>query len=98
MAMRKSDLGIVMRSDLYRVAYPSKTMNYLLAGCPVLATIEPESELARIIVENDLGVVSPPEAKSIAVAVSNAEMAKANGKWVDRQRVRAFAQDSLVGM
>jgi glycosyltransferase involved in cell wall biosynthesis len=54
--MRRADLGIVsLNTGVFRVAYPSKTMTYLACGCPVLALVEPESELARKIRENELG-------------------------------------------
>jgi glycosyltransferase involved in cell wall biosynthesis len=53
-----SDLAIVaLKPDVYKVAFPSKTMMYLAAGCPILALIEKESELAREILERDLGLV-----------------------------------------
>jgi glycosyltransferase involved in cell wall biosynthesis len=52
------DLGLVsVEPNIYRVAYPSKTLTYLGLGVPVLAIIEPESELARMIESEGLGFV-----------------------------------------
>ncbi len=53
------DLGLVsVEPDIYRYAYPSKTLTYLGLGVPVLAVIEPESELARMIGAEDVGFVA----------------------------------------
>lgn len=54
--LAESDLALVpLGPDVYKVAYPSKTMNCLAAGCPVLAVVEAESTLSRDIAENGLG-------------------------------------------
>jgi glycosyltransferase involved in cell wall biosynthesis len=58
--MRTADLGVVsLAQEVYRVAYPSKTMTYLSCGLPVLALVEPVSELARTINANKLGYTAP---------------------------------------
>jgi glycosyltransferase involved in cell wall biosynthesis len=58
-AMRKCDYGIVsLLSAVYRFAYPSKSMSYWAAGCPVVALVEPESELATTIGQHRLGLVA----------------------------------------
>ena len=55
-AMAEADLSLVsLGQGVYRVAYPSKTMNCLASGSPVLAVVEPESVLAADIMDNDLG-------------------------------------------
>jgi glycosyltransferase involved in cell wall biosynthesis len=56
--IREADIGLLsLRKDIYRVAYPSKLLTYLSLGLPVLALIEPESELARLLHEAGLGNV-----------------------------------------
>jgi len=69
-----SDFAIVaLKPDVYRVAFPSKTMMYLAAGCPILALIEKESELAREILERDLGLVcSQTDAPQLADTIYGA--------------------------
>ena len=55
----RADMGIVsLEPNIYRVAYPCKTFSYLGLGLPVLAIVEPRSELAHMVAQNGLGVVS----------------------------------------
>jgi glycosyltransferase involved in cell wall biosynthesis len=87
--MQCADLGIVsLIPGVYRVAFPSKTMMYLAAGCPVLAVIEPHSVLAAQLVREQLGWVpdaTTPEA--IAAAIQRAREDTMGGR-VDRSRIR----------
>lgn len=56
--MRGADLGLVsLVPGVIRYAYPSKTASYLSEGLPVLAAVEPESGLAREIVDWGVGGV-----------------------------------------
>jgi glycosyltransferase involved in cell wall biosynthesis len=66
--MSEADLGLVTLSrGIYRVAYPSKTMTYLLEGCPILAMVESESELARFLEAEQVGIaVVPGDAAGMA--------------------------------
>lgn len=51
-----ADLGLVsLTPDVIRYAYPSKTATYLAAGVPVLAAVEPDSSLARLVVADRIG-------------------------------------------
>ena len=51
--METFDAGIVsIQPEIYRYAYPSKTLTYLGLGLPLLALVEPESALAQSIVNN----------------------------------------------
>jgi glycosyltransferase involved in cell wall biosynthesis len=65
---READLGIVsLLPGMIRAAYPSRTLSYLRHGCPVLALVERESELAEMIVDADAGVqVDPTDADQLA--------------------------------
>lgn len=57
-AMQACDFGIVsLLPDMCRYAFPSKCIMYLSAGCPVIALVERESELAHTIEKHDLGYV-----------------------------------------
>jgi glycosyltransferase involved in cell wall biosynthesis len=57
----KADLGIVsLIPGVIRAAFPSKTMSYLRQGCPVLALVEAESALARMIVTSGAGIQVDP--------------------------------------
>ncbi|WP_095012251.1 glycosyltransferase family 4 protein [Tsuneonella mangrovi] len=77
-AIARYDLGLIsVEPDIYRVAYPSKTLTYLGLGVPLLAIIEPESELARMIVREDIGfVVGERDSKAIAARLAEAVAAR----------------------
>ena len=60
-AMQSADLGFVsLSAGMYKYAFPSKTMTYLEQGCPLVVSVEPESELARDVVEKGYGIQVPP--------------------------------------
>ena len=45
---------------------PSRTYNILAAGKPILALAEPDSEIARVVLEDEVGwVVSPDDSKKL---------------------------------
>ena len=56
----ESDIGLVsLIPNMYKYAYPSKTMAYLEQGIPVIAMIEEESELAINMKKFGYGFVTP---------------------------------------
>lgn len=63
-----ADLGLVsLTGGIQRFAYPSKTMTYLAEGCPILAVVEHDCELAGLLGRAGLGVSSPPaDAQALA--------------------------------
>jgi colanic acid biosynthesis glycosyl transferase WcaI len=59
-AIRQADIGLVtLVPGIYRYAYPSKTMAYLEQGRPIIAAVEPESELAMTMAERGYGLTVP---------------------------------------
>lgn len=65
--IEECDAGIVsLAPDIYRYAYPSKTMTYLGLGLPLFVVIEEHSNLAVDVVKYDLGVVADRSPESIA--------------------------------
>ena len=70
-AMREVDLGLVsLAPEIFRVAYPSKILAYLAAGCPVLAIVEPQSALARFVESTGVGTTCPPaDPRALAQAI-----------------------------
>jgi glycosyltransferase involved in cell wall biosynthesis len=63
-ATRVCDYGVIsLLPEVYRFAYPSKSMAYWSAGCPVIALVEPQSELALTIEQHQLGYV--PATRSV---------------------------------
>lgn len=72
-ALAKASAGFVsLVPELYRYAYPSKTMTYLEQGCPVLVAVETGSCLARDVLENGAGLAVPNgDADAIVGAISS---------------------------
>lgn len=65
-----ADVGIVsLEPDIYRLAFPSKTLTYLGLGLPLLCIVEPESELARMVAHEGLGWVAPRSTEAIAETI-----------------------------
>jgi glycosyltransferase involved in cell wall biosynthesis len=92
MIIAEADVGLVSLSpNLYRVAYPSKIATYLDLGLPVLALVEPESQLAKELEERGCGAVPySPEPQAIADALERVLVMKAmpaspiaNTRWCD---------------
>jgi glycosyltransferase involved in cell wall biosynthesis len=55
-----AQMGLVsLAPGVIRYAYPSKTATYLGAGLPVLVAVEPDSFLARSVVEHGVGGLLP---------------------------------------
>ena len=93
--METFDAGIVsIQPEIYRYAYPSKTLTYLGLGLPLLALVEPESALAQSIVNDKLGVVaSNTNRQSLENGFSDlAEYLNSDAN--DRKRIKALANDT----
>jgi colanic acid biosynthesis glycosyl transferase WcaI len=57
-----SDVCLVtQQKSVSEIAFPSKIVTYLAAGCPVIASVNLDSEVARTIRESGAGRVVPPE-------------------------------------
>ena len=100
-AMTEADLAVVsLAPDLIRSAYPSKTVMYLEMGCRILAVVEPDSSLAELVLERELGAVAiPGDVAAIADAIG-LELARPKTA-TDRHRARnvaaqEFAADSVL--
>jgi glycosyltransferase involved in cell wall biosynthesis len=88
--IRRADLGLVMLSpDVYRYAYPSKTMAYLEQGIPILAIVECESELAKAILTDGCGFTIPngsaTDLSRLLLKISE------DCSWKDSMRLAAFS-------
>lgn len=60
-AIGRADVALVtLAPGVISAAYPSKTMTILRAGTPILAMVEADSELARMITDERLGAVVAP--------------------------------------
>lgn len=59
-AMQQVDFGLVsLMQGVYCCAFPSKTMTYLEQGCPIIVSVEPESDLSRDVKAEQYGFWMP---------------------------------------
>jgi glycosyltransferase involved in cell wall biosynthesis len=66
-----ADISVVcLESQFTGLSVPSKTYGVMAAGRPILAFVDPESEIGRTILENDCGMVLPdPTGRAVADAL-----------------------------
>ena len=97
-AMRVCDFGVVsLLPNVYRFAYPSKSMMYLSAGCPLVAMVEPESELARTVEKHGLGYVAASRSVADIAEVMTGAVAERRRWTPDRRRAIAQTCEQLFG-
>ena len=102
--MRSADLGLVsLVPEVVRYAYPSKTASYLAEGVPLLVACEPDSELARTVVDKELGLTVPArDTQAMAEAIQEARKAHQDGtvnRWGSTVKSHAreeFGTDMLL--
>ena len=91
--LASADVHIVaLRAGLGAVSVPSKTYSILAAGRPILASIDVDTEVPRILKASGAGVVvSPDNSKAFVAALDEmlqnteklAEMGRSGRKWVE---------------
>ena len=96
------DVHVVpLRAGLGHVSVPSKTYSILAAGRPVLASIDPDTAVPRILASSAAGVSVPPDDPDAFVDAlrslvgdesERAEMGRRGRAWVERE-----ASPSAVG-
>lgn len=60
--LRTADLSVLLqRSSVKDIVVPSKMLNILASGSPIIASVHHESETARILEELTINVIVPPE-------------------------------------
>jgi len=62
-------LVAVLEKDASRYSVPSKVLNYLCAGRPVLALLPSDNAVAEIVRSADAGLVAPPGSDEAAEAL-----------------------------
>jgi glycosyltransferase involved in cell wall biosynthesis len=93
--LAQADLAVVsLRSGMHRVAFPSKTMTALMAGCRLMVVAEPDSDLARLVRDAGLGShVAPGDAVALAGAIRGERRACGVAA---RMRARAYAREHFA--
>jgi colanic acid biosynthesis glycosyl transferase WcaI len=85
--LKASDICLVtQQKTVSDMVFPSKTVTYLAAGCPVIASVNRNSEVARTIEESQAGLVVEPE-NPHALLSAIQEL-----RWGDLNRYEANAQ------
>jgi colanic acid biosynthesis glycosyl transferase WcaI len=65
---------ITQQRSVADIVFPSKTVTLMTAGCPIVASVNPTSEVARIIEQSRAGlVVAPGEPKPLITAIKSLE-------------------------
>jgi colanic acid biosynthesis glycosyl transferase WcaI len=66
-----TDIALVTQQRVVsNILFPSKTVTLLCAGCPVIASVNGESEVARAVLDSGAGeVVEPENAAALAEAI-----------------------------
>ena len=84
------DISVVaFVNGMMGVSVPSRMYNVMAAGKPILAVCDRESELARVVIEERIGWVLPPEDTSALVAAI--DVARSQPEELVRMGVRARA-------
>lgn len=97
--MQLADMGVVsLEPGVAATAFPSKLMTYLELGLPVFTVVEHDTELAKLIVGEGLGVVCEPgNARGIADAISRAAALELPARGVVQATGRRnFARDVIL--
>lgn len=106
--LASGDIHIVpLRAGLGAASVPSKTYSILAAGRPILAAIDPGTEVPRILAASEAGVVVEPDdaeqfTRALAKLTSDAEnlvnMGKKGRKWVEQHVSPAVVARSYVDL
>jgi glycosyltransferase involved in cell wall biosynthesis len=81
-----SVLLAVLEPEASKFSVPSKIMSYLSAGKPIVASIDPMNASAKILLENNAGIVVPPDApianfgQAVIEIISNPNLQISMGK------------------
>ncbi|HUS46214.1 MAG TPA: glycosyltransferase family 4 protein [Phycisphaerae bacterium] len=97
--MATADVGLVtLLPDAGKTSVPSKILGYLAAGRAVIASVDEDSETARVLREGQCGLVVPTQdGAALAAAVrqmaDNPEAAQRMGRSARRCLLERFARD-----
>ena len=86
--------AVPLRAGLGRVSVPSKTYSIMAAGRPVVAAIDPDTEVTRMITACDGGVCAPPDDIDEFVAALDRVLTSEAGRTAMGERARAYVQST----
>lgn len=92
--LASADIHVVpLRAGLASISVPSKTYSILAAGRPIIAAIDPDTEIPRILAASGAGVTVPPEDAAEFIAALRrlvdqpelrVEMGSKGRRWVEQ--------------
>jgi colanic acid biosynthesis glycosyl transferase WcaI len=90
-----TDIALITQQRIVsNIVFPSKTVTLLSAGCPVVASVNSESEVARAVLRSGAGSVVEPE-NAAALLATILELAKSRETLARMSlQARQFALDS----
>jgi len=90
-----TDIAVITQQRVVsNIVFPSKIVTLLCAGCPVIASVNSESEVARVVLRSGAGLVVEPEnAEALLRAVDQLSLSKALRARMSTQG-KQFAFDS----
>jgi colanic acid biosynthesis glycosyl transferase WcaI len=96
-----SDICLVtQQKTASEIAFPSKIVSYLAAACPVIASVSPDSEVARIASEAGAGKVAmaeDPEALLRAILEMRDSDLRKMGKSARSYAIRRWSAERVLG-
>ena len=106
--LASADIHVVLlKKGLGTSSLPSKLYSIFAAGRPVIASIDPETEVSKIISENRAGItVEPEEFKEFIEAIEKLidnpgereEMGAAGRRWVEEQPTAKMVAESYMDL
>jgi colanic acid biosynthesis glycosyl transferase WcaI len=79
--LRTATVGLVsQRGDIAEFNFPSKLMNYMASGLPVIASVRPGSETARVVTEAGAGWVTDARSPAAFAAAAAAAIKDPEGR------------------
>jgi len=96
--VQTADFSLVtLRPGIIRYAYPSKTMTCLAEGSPLLAMVEADSELARLVRDRQVGLIAPQgDPAALAEAFRQAADTTADQAATMRRHAHALAEQEFT--
>lgn len=94
------DVGLIsLTSGMTGLGVPSKTYNILAAGKPVIAVVDPSSEVGLLIKEENVGwIVAPADSEGLASAIREASKFSRLNEMGRRAREIAESKYSLAAI
>ncbi len=100
--IKKADFGLVsLDSNVYKYGYPGKIMTYLEQGTPIIAVLEKDSEIAKLMEYENYGFcISSSEPKKISeyfinLLENNSWKSKMNSNAISAYK-KYFAKDKIL--